>query len=88
MTAAARKLGRCESCPSNVDEALLARLKEWRLDQSRAQKVPAFVIFTDVTLLAIAEQRPTTSGQLACIKGVGARKLEMYGDDVLALTAS
>ncbi|MCU1675537.1 MAG: UvrD/REP helicase [Frankiales bacterium] len=84
-TAAARKLGRCESCPSNVDEALLDRLKSWRLELSRLAKVPAFVIFTDVTLLAIAEQRPATTNQLACIKGVGARKLELYGEDVLTL---
>ena len=64
---------------------MLAKLKEWRLETSRAAKVPAFVVFTDVTLLAIAEQKPSTTHQLACIKGVGARKLDMYGEDVLAL---
>ena len=85
FTAPARKLGRCEGCPSNVDEAVLDRLKAWRLELSRLAKVPAFVIFTDVTLLAIAEQKPTNSNQLACVKGVGARKLELYGDDVLTL---
>ncbi len=85
FTAPARKLGRCESCPSNVDEAVLDRLKAWRLELSRLSKVPAFVIFTDVTLLAIAEQKPATSNQLACVKGVGARKLELYGEDVLTL---
>ncbi|MDQ1714520.1 MAG: ATP-dependent helicase UvrD/PcrA [Frankiaceae bacterium] len=84
-SAPARKLGRCEGCPSNVDEATLDRLKAWRLELSRLAKVPAFVIFTDVTLLAIAEQQPKNSNQLACVKGVGAKKLELYGEDVLAL---
>jgi DNA helicase-2/ATP-dependent DNA helicase PcrA len=87
-TAAARKLGRCESCAGDVDLALLDRLKAWRLEQSRAAKVPAFVVFTDVTLLAIAEQRPANSNELACIKGVGARKLEMYGEQVLTVLRS
>ena len=85
LSAPAKKLGRCEGCPSNVDEAVLDRLKAWRLELSRLAKVPAFVIFTDVTLLAIAEQKPATSNQLACVKGVGARKLELYGEDVLTL---
>jgi DNA helicase-2/ATP-dependent DNA helicase PcrA len=45
------------------------------------------VVFTDATLTAIAEKRPANPGELAMISGVGARKLERYGDDVLAILA-
>jgi DNA helicase-2/ATP-dependent DNA helicase PcrA len=86
LTAAVeRKLGRCEGCPSDLDEALYARLKAWRLDVAREQKVPAYVVFTDATLQAIAEHKPATQGELAAIPGVGAVKLERYGAAVLAL---
>jgi DNA helicase-2/ATP-dependent DNA helicase PcrA len=81
-----RKLGRCEGCPSDLDEALFARLKAWRLEVSREQKVPAYVVFTDATLQAIAEHRPTTAGELSAIPGVGSVKLDRYGSDVLSLT--
>jgi DNA helicase-2/ATP-dependent DNA helicase PcrA len=87
VEAAARKLGRCPDCPSSVDEALLDRLKTWRLDRARAQSQPAFCVFTDVTLLAIAENTPGTTIDLARIPGVGAAKLERYGAEVLAICA-
>jgi DNA helicase-2/ATP-dependent DNA helicase PcrA len=83
--AAAIKLGRCPSCPSDVDEELLARLKSWRSDRARQLKVPAYVVFTDATLVAIAEQRPADTAGLVSISGIGAAKLERYGPDVLAL---
>ncbi|HEU5157751.1 MAG TPA: ATP-dependent DNA helicase UvrD2 [Streptosporangiaceae bacterium] len=79
-----RKLGRCEGCPSDLDEALYARLKAWRTEVSREQKVPAYVVFTDATLQAIAEHRPADERQLAAIPGVGTVKLERYGPAVLA----
>ena len=53
-----RKLGRCETCPSDFDEELLSRIKDWRVPTSKAQKVPAYVVFTDATLQAIAEREP------------------------------
>ncbi|HEX6468364.1 MAG TPA: ATP-dependent DNA helicase UvrD2 [Streptosporangiaceae bacterium] len=79
-----RKLGRCEGCPSNMDEELYARLKAWRTEVSREQKVPAYVVFTDATLQAIAEHQPTSERELSAIPGVGAVKLERYGPAVLA----
>ncbi|MBN3585802.1 HRDC domain-containing protein, partial [Algoriphagus aestuarii] len=48
---------------------------------------PAFVIFTDATLQAIAEQEPSTAAQLARISGVGERKLRRYGEAILTLCA-
>lgn len=78
-------LRRCESCPSDIDEELLAELKDWRLRTSKELKVPAYVVFTDNTLIAIAETLPTDDAALVAIPGIGARKLEQYGTDVLAL---
>ncbi|MEZ0053103.1 DNA helicase-2/ATP-dependent DNA helicase PcrA [Mycobacterium sp. MAA66] len=84
-TSTAILLRRCESCPSNLDEELLAELKEWRLRTSQEMKVPAYVVFTDNTLIAIAEAMPADDAALVAIPGIGARKLEQFGPDVLAL---
>jgi DNA helicase-2/ATP-dependent DNA helicase PcrA len=84
-TPAAIMLRRCESCPSDIDEELLAELKDWRLRTSKEMSVPAYVVFTDNTLIAIAETLPTDDAALVAIPGIGARKLEQYGPDVLAL---
>jgi DNA helicase II / ATP-dependent DNA helicase PcrA len=81
-------LRRCESCPSDIDEELLAELKEWRLRISKEHSVPAYVVFTDNTLIAIAETLPTDDAALVSIPGIGARKLEQYGADVLAMVNS
>lgn len=80
-----RTLERCEGCPAAMDDALFSRLVEWRLDQAKQRSVPAYVVFTDATLMALAEQRPTTSQELLRISGIGAQKLELYGDALLEL---
>lgn len=80
-----RKLGRCEGCPADLDEMLLARLREWRVETAKKQKVPAYVVFTDATLQAIAEWKPASAAELAGIPGVGSVKLERYGASVLKL---
>ncbi|MGH8793282.1 MAG: ATP-dependent DNA helicase UvrD2 [Stackebrandtia sp.] len=82
-----RKLGRCEGCPSTMDEELFERLRQWRKETATRAGVPAYVVFTDVTLTAIAEQCPTSDSQLTAIPGIGARKLDEYGAAVLALVA-
>lgn len=84
-TPAAIMLRRCETCSADIDEELLARLKAWRLDVAKEQKVPAYVVFTDNTLIAIAELRPGDEAALIAIPGIGARKLEQYGPDVLGM---
>ncbi len=81
------KLGRCAGCPSDLDDDVFAALKDWRRDKSRELDVPAFVIFTDATLTAIAEQLPTGDRALTAIPGIGAAKLERFGRDVLAIVA-
>ena len=84
-TAPAIMLRRCETCSVDIDDELLAQLKEWRLNTSRELKVPAYVVFTDNTLIAIAESLPTDEAALVAIPGIGARKLEQFGADVLDL---
>ncbi|MEV6611526.1 ATP-dependent DNA helicase UvrD2 [Kutzneria sp. NPDC051319] len=79
------KLGRCATCPSDVDEELLERLKKWRAARAKQLRVPPYVVFTDTTLTAIAEQRPADTGGLVAISGIGPSKLDKYGADVLAL---
>ncbi|MFY9336881.1 MAG: HRDC domain-containing protein, partial [Mycobacterium sp.] len=78
-------LRRCETCAVDIDEELLAQLKEWRLATSRELSVPAYVVFTDNTLIAIAESLPADQAALVAIPGIGARKLEQFGADVLEL---
>ncbi|MDP9398518.1 MAG: HRDC domain-containing protein, partial [Actinomycetota bacterium] len=80
-----RKLGRCADCPADLDEALYERLRAWRLERSRADGVPAYVVFTDATLTAIAESRPASERELAALPGIGRAKLDRYAADVVAL---
>lgn len=86
-TAGERKVGRCDDCPATYDEALFDRLKAWRLERAAEAKVPAYVVFTDKTLEAIAEARPANAQQLLKINGIGAKKVAQYGPDVLELVS-
>lgn len=81
------KLGRCAACPSDIDDAVFSALKDWRKATSQELSVPAYVVFTDATLTAIAEQLPTTDRALTSIPGIGSAKLERFGEDVLAIVA-
>ena len=82
-TARERTIGRCATCPATMDEQLFEALREWRLATAKEADVPAFVVFTDATLTAIAERVPTVTRGLAGITGVGPAKLERYGEAVL-----
>jgi DNA helicase-2/ATP-dependent DNA helicase PcrA len=84
-TPAAVMLRRCETCAADVDDELLAQLKDWRSRTCKELKVPAYVVFSDNTLIAIAESLPTDDAALVAIPGIGARKLEQFGPDVLDL---
>ncbi|MFG2649182.1 ATP-dependent DNA helicase UvrD2 [Streptomyces sp. NPDC048436] len=81
------KLMRCEDCPSDMDEGLYERLREWRAGQAKQLGQPAYCVFTDKTLIAIAEAAPDEEGDLARIPGVGVRKFNRFGSDVLAICA-
>jgi DNA helicase-2/ATP-dependent DNA helicase PcrA len=87
-TGAERKLGRCSTCPAGYDEAVFEELRAWRLKEAASAEVPAFVVFTDATLMAIAEAAPEDLQALSALPGVGPSKLERYGEAVLAIVSS
>jgi DNA helicase II / ATP-dependent DNA helicase PcrA len=65
------------------DNPLMAALRAWRTARAREDAVPAYVVFHDQTLAAIAEVRPSSAAGLRRIKGIGPAKLETYGDEIL-----
>lgn len=82
------KLGRCADCPSNYDERLYEALRGWRRDQATEQKVPAYCVFTDATLTALAEIQPRDVAALSRVPGIGAVKLEKYGSELVELCSA
>lgn len=69
-------------------QQVFERLRAWRSTQAKEQAVPAYVVFGDATLKAIATSRPDSLDALSGISGVGAAKLERYGPAVLEVLAS
>ncbi len=83
----ARKLGRCEDCPSSIDQELYDALIAWRTEQAAGESMPAFVILTDATLTAIAETRPADEQALRKIPGIGHTKISKYAEPILKICA-
>jgi DNA helicase II / ATP-dependent DNA helicase PcrA len=77
-----------EARPVEPDDPSYAALRSWRLERAKADEVPAYVVFHNSTLAAIADHAPTTLGELSQVPGVGPAKLERYGDEVLAVVAA
>ncbi len=82
------KIGRCEKCPSTADPDLVEALRAWRRTRSADASVPAFVIFSDATMAAIAERRPTDDAALLSIPGIGRSKLDAYGAEIIGIVSS
>jgi ATP-dependent DNA helicase RecQ len=70
---------------SDLSAETLDRLRRWRLETARAAGVPAYVVFHDATLAAIASAGPATLAELLRVPGVGESKLRKYGDEILEL---
>ena len=68
-------------------QGVFAALKAWRAEIARAHDLPAYVIFNNNTLKALAQLRPSDSEELVGVPGIGAKKLEAYGDEVLRVIA-
>ena len=68
------------------DRALFERLRVWRSEAAEGK--PAFVVFTDATLVEIARTKPADQEQLLAVPGVGPSKWELYGTEVLDLVRS
>ena len=76
--------------PVPLDDDATARfqaLKAWRTEVARAHNVPAYVVFADASLAEMAREHPATLDELAGISGVGTKKLQAYGDEILRLLA-
>ena len=76
--------------PVDLDAAALTRyaaLKAWRAEVAREHNLPAYVIFHDATLAAIAQLAPSSIGDLQGISGMGVKKLEAYASEVLRVVA-
>jgi ATP-dependent DNA helicase RecQ len=71
-----------------VNANLLGTLRAWRSEVARKRGVPAYVVLHDATIDGIAASRPTTPEQLRDIPGIGDKKLERYGRELLALVDS
>ena len=75
--------------PATESDRLMKELKAWRLKRAKADEVPAYVVFHDSTLQAIADLKPRDLDELASVSGIGPAKLERYGPEILAvLTAA
>ncbi len=70
-----------------VDNSVVERLRTWRLERSREDGVPAYVVLHDATLRDLAAALPASLHELAAVKGFGPTKIERYGDDILAVVA-
>ncbi|GAA2751102.1 DNA helicase RecQ [Amnibacterium kyonggiense] len=89
-TGGGSRASRAKQAAVDLDDGakeLFEELRAWRADQAKEQGVPAYVVFGDATLRALASERPQTETALAGISGIGAAKLERYGEDVLAILA-
>jgi DNA helicase-2/ATP-dependent DNA helicase PcrA len=69
--------------PPSADAVLFGRLRGWRKQQADSQGVPAYVVFSDATLVAIADAHPLDESTLAAVPGVGPTKLARYSAPVL-----
>jgi ATP-dependent DNA helicase RecQ len=82
-----KRSGRKTATGGSVSTPLLDALRAWRAATAREQNVPAYVVFHDSTLEAIAANRPQSLDELGGISGIGAKKLERYGQALLEIAA-
>lgn len=77
-----------KSYAGNYDRKLFAKLRKLRKSIADEANVPPYVVFNDATLIEMAEQMPTSPGEMLSVNGVGTRKLERFGMAFLALIRS
>jgi len=88
LPAAAPAPGRRAQPGADAPVETVDRLKRWRMETARASGVPAYVVFHDSTLNAIASANPANLAELLRVPGVGDSKLRKYGEEVLELLRS
>jgi ATP-dependent DNA helicase RecQ len=77
--------------PAHLDDAASTRLealRAWRTEVAREHDLPAYIIFSNATLQELAQRNPSTLGDVATVNGVGAKKLEAYGEELLRVLSS
>jgi ATP-dependent DNA helicase RecQ len=84
---AGRSKGYVEADLSSAEQAVFEKLRWWRVETARKHNVPAYVIFHDATMREIAKNRPTSLEDLRHVSGVGEKKLQTYGEEIVALIA-
>jgi ATP-dependent DNA helicase RecQ len=85
-TSRGKTLSKDKAPPVPLDEEATARftdLKAWRAEVAREHNLPAYVVFHDATLAEMARVQPDTLDALGAVSGVGAKKLEAYGREIL-----
>ncbi|MFJ3056110.1 DNA helicase RecQ [Herbaspirillum sp. NPDC087042] len=82
-----QRSGFVETDLSSEEQALFEKLRWWRVETAREHNVPAYVIFHDATMREIAKARPQSLDDLRHVTGVGEKKLETYGAQIIALIA-
>ena len=83
----AKPKGFVETDLSVQEQAIFEKLRWWRMETARTHNVPAYVIFHDATMREIAKAQPASLDDLRGVSGVGEKKLETYGADIVALIA-
>ncbi|WP_151636547.1 DNA helicase RecQ [Noviherbaspirillum aerium] len=84
---AVRSKGYVEADLSSAEQSVFEKLRWWRVETARKHNVPAYVIFHDATMREIAKNRPTSLDDLRHVSGVGEKKLQTYGEEIVALIA-
>ncbi|MDQ7968034.1 MAG: DNA helicase RecQ [Oxalicibacterium faecigallinarum] len=77
--------GYVETDLSAEEQAVFEKLRWWRMETARKHNVPAYVVFQDATMREIAKVQPTSLDALRGVSGVGEKKLESYGAEIVAL---
>ncbi|ESS15710.1 ATP-dependent DNA helicase RecQ [Betaproteobacteria bacterium MOLA814] len=86
--AASRTTNKADDTDLDVHaQPVFTALKAWRAEVARSHDLPAYVIFNNNTLKALAQLRPSDADELVGVPGIGSKKLEAYGDQVLRVIA-
>lgn len=85
ISAAERKRRRCTNCPVPYDEELFNALRNWRSQVAKEASKPAFTVLADSSLEEVATRRPNSAAELIRVRGIGPRKLEQFGEEILQI---
>ena len=84
-TGSAKPRGYVEADLSRTEQGIFEKLRWWRVETARVHNVPAYIIFHDATMREIAKAKPDTLDALRGVSGVGEKKLQTYGEEIVAL---